>query len=117
MRLAAGRPRGVLLFQGLQHGYSLHHRIRQYRPRPGTGRAGNPVAPGRRETLAIGPASAQSGSFNPATNFIRAHTDATCSIAVGANPIAAAGSARMAANQTEYFQVRPGDKIAVIQNS
>ena len=83
----------------------------------GQGVPATPLPPVAEQTLAIGSASAQSGPFNPATNFIRAHVDATCSIAVGANPTAAAGSARMAANQTEYFQVRPGDKIAVIQNS
>jgi len=83
----------------------------------GQGVPATPLPPVAEQTLAIGAVSAQSGSFNPATNFIRAHADAACSIAVGANPVAAAGNARMAANQTEYFQVRPGDKLAVIQNS
>jgi hypothetical protein len=76
-----------------------------------------PLPPVAEQIVAIGVASTQSGAFNGATNFIRAHADAICSIAVGANPSATAGNARMAANQTEYFQVRPGDKIAVIQNS
>jgi hypothetical protein len=75
------------------------------------------LPPVAEQTIAIGVASAQSGAFNGATNFIRAHTDSVCSIAVGVNPTATAGNARMAANQTEYFQVRSGDKIAVIQNS
>ena len=75
------------------------------------------LPPVAEQTIAIGVASAQSGAFNAATNFIRAHADSVCSIAVGVNPTATAANARMAANQTEYFQVRAGDKIAVIQSS
>ena len=69
------------------------------------------------QTVAIGGSSTQSSAFNAATNFIRVHTDAICSIAVGANPTASATTARMAADQTEYFGVIPGHKIAVITNS
>jgi hypothetical protein len=75
------------------------------------------LPPVAEQTIAIGAASAQSSGFNAATSFIRTHADAVCSIAVGTNPTAAATNARLAANQTEYFQVRPGDKIAVIQNN
>jgi hypothetical protein len=83
----------------------------------GQGVQATSLPPVAEQTIAIGVASAQSGAFSGATNFIRAHADSICSIAVSVNPTAIASNARLAANQTEYFQVRPGDKIAVIQNS
>lgn len=69
------------------------------------------------QTVAIGGASVQSAAFNANTNVIRINTDAICSIAIGDNPTATATTARMAANQTEYFSVYPGQKVAVITNS
>lgn len=69
------------------------------------------------QTVAIGGASAQSAAFNANTKFVRLHTDAICSVAFGANPTATASTARMAANQTEFFGVRPGQKVAVISNT
>jgi len=68
------------------------------------------------QTVAIGGASTQSAAFNTKTRLIRIHTDAICSIAVGSNPTATTGKARMAAGQTEFQAVNPGDKIAVITN-
>lgn len=69
------------------------------------------------QTVAIGGASVQSSAFNAKTRMIRVHTDAICSIAIGTNPTATAVKARMAAGQTEYFEVTPADKIAVITNT
>ena len=69
------------------------------------------------QTVAIGGTSAQSAAFGAATQLVRVHTDAICSVAFGANPVATASTMRMAAGQTEYFAVNPGDKIAVITNS
>lgn len=69
------------------------------------------------QTVAIGGSSASSVAFNAKTNLVRLHTDAICSIAFGASPTASATTARMAANQTEYFVVLPGQKVAVITNS
>lgn len=69
------------------------------------------------QTVSIGGSTAQSSAFNANTSVIRVHTDAICSILIGSNPTATAGKGRMAANQTEYFGVNPGDKIAVITNS
>lgn len=74
---------------------------------------GSPVAS---QTVAIGAGSVQSAAFNAATNFIRVHTDVICSIAIGANPTASAVLTRLAANQTEYFGVAAGQKLAVITN-
>jgi hypothetical protein len=58
-----------------------------------------------------------SAPFDPRTKFIRVHTDAICSIAIGVNPTAVATEMRMAANQTEYFGVGANSKIAVITNT
>lgn len=69
------------------------------------------------QTIAIGGASLQSAAFNAATNLIRVHTDAICSVAIGPNPTATTSVKRMAADQTEYWAVNPGDKIAVISNT
>lgn len=69
------------------------------------------------QTVAIGGSSAQSSAFAPNTTLIRLHTDAICSVQIGANPTATATTRRMSANQTEYFKVAQGHKVAVITNS
>lgn len=65
--------------------------------------------------LAVG-AETKSAAFNGATRLIRVHTDAICSIAIGSNPTATTNHMRLAANQTEYFGVKPGEKLSVIAN-
>ena len=67
--------------------------------------------------VSIGMSSTASAAFNAATNLIRVHTDAICSIAFGASPTATANGMRLAANQTEYFAVQGGQEIAVITNT
>lgn len=69
------------------------------------------------QLVAIGAGSLQSVAFGPSTKLIRVHTDAVCSVAIGVNPTAVAGSMRMAAGQTEYFAVTGGLKIAAITNT
>jgi|SRR6185312_9869663 len=70
------------------------------------------------QKILISGSSTQSAAFNRNTRLIRVHTDGICSIFVGgANPQATVGTDRLAANQTEYFAVNPGDKIAVIANT
>lgn len=69
------------------------------------------------QTVAIGVSSLKSAAFSVGTLLIRVHADAICSISIGTNPTATATTARMAANQTEYFGVAPGQQIAVITNS
>lgn len=61
----------------------------------------------------------QSAAFNAATSLVRIHTDGIMSFSFGTNPTASTSTARMAANQTEYFGVQPGSamKIAVITNT
>jgi len=62
--------------------------------------------------------AAASAAFNAKTNFIRVHVDSICSYRVSTAGTAATTSySRMAANQTEYFAVQPGDKINFITNT
>ncbi len=72
-----------------------------------------PVA---QQTVAIG-VEAKSSAFNAATNLIRVHTDAICSITIGTAPTATTSMMRMAASQTEYFAVAAGDKLSAITNT
>jgi hypothetical protein len=69
------------------------------------------------QKIAITASSVQSAAFNASTTIIRVHCDAVCSVQIGGtNPTATTSSARLAAGQTEYFMVTPGDKLAVIEN-
>ncbi len=69
------------------------------------------------QTVAISASSAQSAAFSSQTTYIRVHTDVICSTVVGANPTATTAGERLAADNTEYFRVQPGHKIAVIANT
>lgn len=69
------------------------------------------------QTVGNAGASTQSSAFRSDTKLVRLHTDSICSIRFGTNPTATTSTARMAANQTEYFQVLGGDKVAVILNT
>ena len=68
------------------------------------------------QTVAIG-AEAKSAAFNANTQFVRIHVDAIASIKFGVNPTADTNSQRLAANQTEYFKTKPGDKVSIISNT
>lgn len=65
-------------------------------------------------------ATTQSAAFNAKTRYVRLHTDSLCAVEFGTNPTAvaagASGTARMAANQTEYYGVPQGQnfKVAVV---
>lgn len=63
--------------------------------------------------------SQQSAPFNEKTNLIRVHTDGIVSISIGPDPTATLDSPRMAAGQTEYFSIRPGQghELAGITNT
>jgi hypothetical protein len=69
------------------------------------------------QTLSITGASLQSAAFNDETRYVEIHTDAICSISFGVNPTATTSHKRMAANQTQFFGVVPGHKVAVISNT
>ncbi len=71
-------------------------------------------------TIAISGSSSPGSVFSVNTMLVRLHTDAICSIKFGAGtPVATIGTARMAANQTEYFTVPKGlsYRVAVISNT
>lgn len=81
---------------------------------PSMGQWPPPVAT---QTISIGGGSTSSTAFSKNTNMIRVHSDAICSIIIGAAPqTALTTSARMAANQTEFHSVNPGHVLAVISN-
>lgn len=60
-----------------------------------------------------------SAAFNTATRFVRLHTDSICSVVFNTTLASQAvnTSMRMAANQTEYFAVAAGTKLAVCVNT
>ena len=62
-------------------------------------------------------ASTQSAAFNAKTKIIEVHSDSICSILVGLNPTAVTTQGRMAAGETRYYRVNPGDKIAAVLNT
>lgn len=67
------------------------------------------------QTVAVTGTSAQSSAFGSNTVLIRLFADAAmCVVVGGSSPTATATSQPMAANQVEYFLVRPGDKVAAI---
>lgn len=71
------------------------------------------------DVVAVGAASAQSAVFGAFTDVVRVASTTNAWIAINDNPtaIAADGSAYLPANQVEYFSVKPGDRLAVIQDS
>lgn len=70
------------------------------------------------QEVAIAAGSTQSAAFDTATRFVRVHADAPCRVAFGVNPTAAVGtSMRMAASATEFFEVQPGHKVAIITSA
>jgi len=75
------------------------------------------VPPVAEQKLAIGVGSVPSAAFNAETKMVRLHADDICSIEFGSAPEATTDNMRMAAGQTEYFGVSPGQKIAVITNT
>lgn len=69
------------------------------------------------QVVAIGGTSTASSAFNTLTKVVRLHTDAICSVAFGADPTATTSTMRLSAGSTEYFEVTPGQKVAVITNT
>lgn len=57
---------------------------------------------------------AESSAFAATTKLVRIHTDSICCVAFGKSPTATTNSRRMAAGQTEYYFVRPGDKVSAV---
>jgi hypothetical protein len=55
--------------------------------------------------------------FTAQTRFIKVHTDAICSTAIGTVPVAVTTADRMPADLTTFEGVNPGDNLAVIANT
>jgi hypothetical protein len=73
--------------------------------------AGSVVA---NQTRTVSGTSAQSSAFNGRTRFVRLNSDTTCFVTFAASPTATNVMIRLVADQTEYFAVLPGDKLAAI---
>ncbi len=73
--------------------------------------------PGAYQQVAIGGAHAESAAFGEQCTFIRVHADAACRIAIGASPVAATTTPRLAAGATEFFGVKAGHKLSVITSA
>jgi hypothetical protein len=59
-----------------------------------------------------------SSAFNTKTNLVRVHADGICSyLFSSAGTSATTANPRLAAGTTEYFSVRPGDKISAVTNT
>ena len=79
--------------------------------------SGVPVAEGvplLSENVTSSGTSAQSSAMPANTEVVRIATDTTIRVLIGSNPTALATSVRMLADTSEYFTVREGHKVAVI---
>jgi hypothetical protein len=66
------------------------------------------------------PIPGTSAAFNANTRFVRMHSDSVCSFAFaasGGTPAPTTSTARMNANQTEYFGVSANMKVGVVVNT
>jgi hypothetical protein len=73
--------------------------------------------PGTNQVVNYAGGTTQSTAFKSNTTMVRLHTDSICSYKFGINPTATTTEARMAAGQTEYFRVLPGNKVAAVINT
>jgi hypothetical protein len=73
--------------------------------------------PGSNQVVNYAGGTTQSTAFKTNTTLVRLHTDSVCSVRFGLNPTATTSDARLAAGQTEYFKVLPGNKVAAIINT
>ena len=76
-----------------------------------------PMPPLVEQKIAIGVSSVPSAAFSSGTRFVQIHTDVVCSVAFGPAPVATVLNQRIAASETRFVGVNPGDSVAVISNS
>jgi hypothetical protein len=70
------------------------------------------------QSVPISGASAQSAPFSARTSYIMVNTDTTCSLAFGDDSVTAnPAEHRMSANETRFYGVNSGDRLAVIVNT
>jgi len=76
------------------------------------------LRPGASHDVTFTTTSAQSAAIGGTITKVRLVATAACYVAFGANPTAVKpGSTRLAPNFPEVFLVRPGEKVAVVQDS
>lgn len=81
------------------------------------GRTGHPVAtlPPLKSQAITYTTTTQSAALLASTALVRLVSDGNCHIVVGPDPTATTDSGvRLTADAPEYFEVKPGDEIAVI---
>ena len=66
------------------------------------------------QAIVLSGSSQQSAVIQAATKLVRIKTDGACFVTVGASPTATAAGMPLFAGDSEYFGIRPGDKLAVI---
>lgn len=67
--------------------------------------------------IAIGAASTNGPTFQNGTTFVMINADSACSLAFGVSPVAVPTAHRMSPNDTRFYIVQPGWKVAVIENT
>ena len=67
--------------------------------------------------IAVTASAASSAAFSGDTHLVRLHCDTVVSFLFGTAPTATTSNARLGGSSSEYFVVRPGDKVSVIQNN
>jgi hypothetical protein len=83
---------------------------------------GNPVVAPQvpanvEQAVAISGSSLQSVAFRNTTRYVMLNVDSACCLAWGNNPTALTGYHRLAANETRFYTVNAGDKVAVIAST
>lgn len=86
-------------------------------PMDDNGRTFPVLFPGTASTVSIASASAQSSAFASTTKVIEIRASKACYISIAANPTATSSTTYLPADETRYYGVTPGHKIAVIRVS
>lgn len=103
----------LLAFVGVADAATLY--LTEFKDSPPVTYQAAPMPANADQTVAITAGSVQSSAFAWNTILVRVHCDVICNVTIGGtNPTATTSSMRMAAGQTEYFQVKGSDKLAVI---
>lgn len=70
--------------------------------------------PGQEQSIEIDVTSIQSKPFKDTTRFICVHTESSCALAFGTDPIASPDLHGLGTGETRFYGVQPNHKIAVI---
>jgi len=78
------------------------------------------VSPGVSQAITVGAASVQASSFTDGVTIIRLFSTVDSWVAFGSNPTAVAEGASsmfLPGGVVEYFEIKNGEKVAVIRNT